>query len=184
MLEADEGDDEESDTDEEDDEEAVEATLRDDIMDLDKTDDPSTTFEPGVGSTSRKRARRTESGLGDWDFEAEDGTTKQMLSYDIYLKGNVSKAASFFKTDDNKQQRFRMFPHIERKRRFDSFGEVLDVGMWLRKGRAFEEEAEDEESREAKRRKEEETKVNFRISLYNAFSQFLAATTRARGTAL
>lgn len=150
MLEADEV---ESDSDESDEEEAVEATLRDDMM-VDGEDDPAAlSFEPGAGQ--RKRKTR-EADYGDYGVETEDGSTKQMLSYDIFIKGNMSKSTSFFKTDNSQQQRFRMFPYIERKRRFDSYGEVLDVGMWLRKGQAFEEEAESEESKEARRKKEEE----------------------------
>ena len=49
-----------------------------------------------------------------------------------------------------------MFPYIERRRRVDAYGEVVDVGMWLRKSKLFEEEAESEETKEAKRRQEEE----------------------------
>ena len=150
MLEADEV---ESDSDESDEEEAVEATLRDEMM-VDSEGDPTAmSFEPGAGQRKRK-TRETD--YGEFVVETEDGNTKQMVSYDIFLKGNVSKTTSFFKTDNNQQQRFRMFPYIERKRRFDSYGEALDVGMWLRKGRVFEEEAESEETKNAKRKKEEE----------------------------
>jgi hypothetical protein len=56
-----------------------------------------------------------------------------------------------------------MFPHIERRsRRIDDYGEGLDVGQWLRKGREIAEEGETEEVREAKRRKleEDEKKVS------------------------
>ena len=149
MLEADEGD---SDSDESDDEEAVEATLGGDMMALDG-DGQAVTFEPGAGQ-GRKRSRR-ETDLGDWGLETEDGNTKQMISYDIYLKRNVSKQTSFFKSDGGQQQRFRMFPYIERKRRFDSYGELLDVGMWLRKGRVFDEEAAIAGNEDPKREEEE-----------------------------
>lgn len=150
MLEADE-DDEDTD-DSEDDEDAVDQSLADKTMDVSMDDDAYA--EPGAGS-GRRRSRR-EQDLGDWGFETEDGGTKQMISYDIYLKGNVSKTTSFFKSDGAQQQRFRMFPYVERKRRVDSYGEVLDVGMWLRKGKVLEEEAENDETKEAKRRKEAE----------------------------
>ncbi|THH11733.1 hypothetical protein EW145_g469 [Phellinidium pouzarii] len=52
------------------------------------------------------------------------------------------------------QQKFRMFPYVERRRRVDTYGEILDVGMWLRKGKIFEEAAESEEMKELKRRVE------------------------------
>ncbi|EJD01140.1 cleavage and polyadenylation specificity factor subunit [Fomitiporia mediterranea MF3/22] len=152
MLEADEGD---SESDDSEDEDAVEQTL-DDMMDVsDDHDGLSPVFaEPGAGG-GRRRSRK-EADTGDWSFETEDGSTKPMLSFDIYMKGNVSKQSSFFKTEGPQQQRFRMFPYVERRRRVDSYGEVLDVGLWLRKGKLLEEEAESEESKEAKRKKEEE----------------------------
>ena len=37
--------------------------------------------------------------------------------------------------------RYRMFPLIERRRRVDGYGEVLDVGAWMRMGKAVEEES-------------------------------------------
>ena len=154
MLEADE--DEDEDSDESDDEDAVEHEL-DSEMDT-APDGVDGTTEGGA--LQRHRRNRKDADMGDWAFETEDGGTKQMLSYDIYLKGNVSKTTSFFKADGTQQQRFRMFPYVERKRRVDSYGEVIDVGMWLRKGKIFEEEAESNEARDAKRQKEEEEEAN------------------------
>lgn len=156
MLEADEDDDSESD--ESDDENAVEQSLNGNAMDL--SGDGDVPFaEPGVG-TGRRR-KRAAADYGDWDFETEDGGTKQIISFDIYLKGNVSKQPSFFKSDGGQQPRFRMFPYIERKRRVDEYGEVVDVGMWLQKGKKLEEEAESEEAKDARLKKaaEEEAKV-------------------------
>lgn len=157
MLEADEDD---SESDDSEDEDAVEQTL-DDMMDVNDDEDPSAPIytEPGAGG-GRRRGRK-DPDMGNWDFETEDGSTKHMLSFDIYMKGNVSKTASFFKAEGGQQQRFRMFPYVERKRRVDSYGEVVDVGLWLRRGKIFEEEAESEESKEAKRinEAEEEAKV-------------------------
>lgn len=156
MLEADE---EDSETDESDDEDLVERTLVD-AMDTAGDGDTAPVFaEPGA-ALGRRRGR-TAADTGDWAMETEDGGTKQMISYDIFLKGNVSKTSSFFKSENTQAQRFRMFPYIERKRRVDSYGEVVDVGMWLRKGKALEEDAESAESKEAKRLKdlEEDRKV-------------------------
>ncbi|KAH8113222.1 cleavage and polyadenylation specificity factor subunit [Phellopilus nigrolimitatus] len=153
MLEADEDESESDDSEEEDEDEHM---IEGDAMDVIEDGDEALPIftEPGAGHARRKNRKETD--IGDWGFEAEDGSLKQMLSYDIYLKGNVSKATSFFKADGGQQQRFRMFPYVERKRRVDSYGEVLDVGTWLRKGKIFEEEAESEEVKEAKRRKEAE----------------------------
>ena len=87
-----------------------------------------------------------------------DDSARQMLSFDIYLKGNVSRAASFFKSAGKENQRFRMFPYVEKKRRVDEYGEVIDVAMWVRRGKIMEEEAEDEEAKD-KKRQDEESKV-------------------------
>ena len=88
----------------------------------------------------------------DWSLLDTDDTQAraQQLSYDIYLKGNVSRTTSFFKpTAANASNsaaqaagltRYRMFPIVERKRRVDAYGETLDVGAWMRKGRSLEED--------------------------------------------
>lgn len=96
----------------------------------------------------------------DWGrgMDAEE-SGRQMLSFDIYLKGNVSRAVSFFKSAGKENQRFRMFPYVEKKRRVDEYGEVIDVAMWVRRGKIMEEEADDEEVKERKRQ-EEEAKVS------------------------
>ena len=98
-------------------------------------------------------------GAADWGrgMDADD-SARQMLSFDIYLKGNVSRAASFFKSAGKENQRFRMFPYVGKKRRVDEYGEVIDVAMWVRRGKIMEEEAEDEEAKDRKRL-DEESKV-------------------------
>ncbi|KAH9998248.1 beta-lactamase-like protein [Russula vinacea] len=96
----------------------------------------------------------------DWGRAMDaDDSGRQMLSFDIYLKGNVSRAVSFFKSAGKENQRFRMFPYVEKKRRVDEYGEVIDVAMWVRRGQIMEEEAEDEEAKERKRQEEEAKKV-------------------------
>lgn len=155
MLEADEGDSEnESDRDEDDEDEmAVDAALRGDDDDMD-------TGDVDAGMRSVKTGPSQE-----WSLE--DADSSRQLSFDIYLKGNVSKATSFFKSSSGMTQRFRMYPYVEKsssgvKRRVDEYGETLDIGMWLRRGRAMDEDAESEEVKEAKRKKreEEEAKVS------------------------
>jgi len=94
-----------------------------------------------------------------------DDSGRQMWSFDIYLKGNVSRAVSFFKGAGKENQRFRMFPYVEKKRRVDEYGEVIDVAMWARRGRIMEEEAEDEEAKERKRQEEEAKVSGFFYSL-------------------
>jgi len=150
ILEADE-DESESDSDSDaDEEDEVRRTLEDDInMDLDDDD----------GKLRRRKTDNLDS--SDWALDGDEGLTKQFLSFDIYLKGNVSRATSFFKTAGSQMQRFRMFPYVEKKRRVDEYGETIDVGMWLRKGRALEEAAESDEIKDYKRKlqQEEEAKV-------------------------
>lgn len=151
ILEADE-DESESDSDSDaDEEDEVRRTLEDDI-DIDLDDDD--------GKLRRRKADNLDS--SDWALDGDEGLTKQFLSFDIYLKGNVSRATSFFKTAGSQTQRFRMFPYVEKKRRVDEYGETIDVGMWLRKGRALEEAAESDEIKDYKRKlqQEEEAKVH------------------------
>ncbi|KAJ7368490.1 beta-lactamase-like protein [Mycena albidolilacea] len=150
MLEADE-DESDSDSDSDsDDEDEVRQALEGDNMDTDGAD--------GVGK--KRKADKALDGA-DWGLDGDEGLTKQLLSFDIYLKGNVSKATSFFKNVGGQTQRFRMFPYVEKKRRVDEYGETVDVAMWLRKSRVFDEEAETDETKDFKRRKqaEEEAKA-------------------------
>ncbi|KAJ7638939.1 beta-lactamase-like protein [Roridomyces roridus] len=148
MLEADEDEsDSDSDSDSQDEEDEVIQALEDDLM--------------GGEEVSKKRKADKALDGADWGLDGDEGLTKQLLSFDIYLKGNVSKATSFFKNVGGQAQRFRMFPYVEKKRRVDDYGETVDVAMWLRKSRVFEEEAETDETKDFKKRKqaEEEAKA-------------------------
>lgn len=120
-------------------------------------------------SLHKSKRRRDEDDMDedDWDMD-DEGVTKQLLSYDIYLKGNVSKSTSFFKTS-GQTQRFRMFPSTERKRRVDEYGELVDVGIWIRKGKVLEAEAETEDVKDFRKRKqlEEEAKVHSSLDKCN-----------------
>ncbi|KAF9076851.1 beta-lactamase-like protein [Rhodocollybia butyracea] len=139
ILEADE-DDSDSDSDEEEEEDEVRRALG-------QSEDPE--------ERSLKR-QKGDGGDGDWNNIDDEGLTKQLLSFDIYLKGNVSKATSFFKNVGGQTQRFRMFPYVEKKRRVDEYGETIDVGMWLRKSKILEEEAESDDIKDYRRRQAEE----------------------------
>ncbi|KAF8631524.1 hypothetical protein AX15_002284 [Amanita polypyramis BW_CC] len=149
MLEADEDEsDSDSDSDADEEDEVRQALGRESVdVDMD-------VMVSAISNRSPGRQKRGEKSLdgADWGLDGDEGLTKQLLSYDIYLKGNVSKLTSFFKTAGTQAQRFRMFPYVEKKRRVDEYGETIDVGMWLRKGKAFEELAEGDESNDQKRR--------------------------------
>jgi cleavage and polyadenylation specificity factor subunit 2 len=99
-----------------------------------------------------------------------DSDDIRTTSFDIYVKGQQTRMTGFFRSgtaaSGAPQARFRMFPFVERGgrgRKVDVFGETLDVGAWLRKGREIEEETESEEVREAKRRKKEEEEKKVRL---------------------
>lgn len=160
VLEADE-DESDSDSDS-DDEDEVEQVLGD-VMDVSGgTDD-------GREDHGGRRRKNDKAGDGaDWAMDGDEGLTKQLLSYDIYLKGNVSKATSFFKNAGGQTQRFRMFPYVEKKRRVDEYGETIDVGMWLRKGKVLEEDAESEETKELKMRQQDDDDAK----VYHGFCPF------------
>jgi cleavage and polyadenylation specificity factor subunit 2 len=150
MLEADEVDSEsESDSDSDEEENEVSRALEADL----------------AGDVDRRRKGERNADI-DWTLDGDEGLTRQLLSYDIYLKGNVSKATSFFKHVGGQTPRYRMFPYVEKKRRVDEYGETIDVGMWLRKGKVLEEEREGDEMKEMKRnaQAEEDAKVLFTIS--------------------
>lgn len=163
MLEAD-ADDTDSDSDSESaDEDEVQLTLADGGVDM-GPDGIAEGKEVG-----KKNDRRLDS--SDW-LDGDEGLTKQVLSFDIYLKGNVSKSTSFFKNTGH-GPRFRMFPYVEKKRRVDDYGETIDVGMWLRKGKALEEEAESEEVKDLKRKAAEEEAKVLSFPLTVTVNQFL-----------
>ncbi|KAK7470454.1 hypothetical protein VKT23_001879 [Stygiomarasmius scandens] len=138
MLEADE-DDSDSDTDSDEEDEVRQ------VLGGDEDDDRQS-----------RRRNKGEGGENDWNMDTDEGLTKQLLSFDIYLKGNVSRATSFFKHVGGPTQRFRMFPYVEKKRRVDDYGETIDVGMWLRKSKILEEEAESDDIKDYRRRQAEE----------------------------
>lgn len=143
LLEADEV---ESEDDSDDDSSSLGSTG--DVLDADPSSGPSRAPAPG----------------DPWDDP--DGDDKRHLSFDIFVKGQSTRSTAFFRTAQGAQPRFRMFPVVEKRgRKVDRYGELVDVGVWLRKGKEIEEEAEPDYIREAKRRKveEEEAKVK-RIS--------------------
>ena len=140
--------------------------------------DTSEEKEPGApnGTKRSKRKRGAEGADGaDWQLGNEPDEAVARVSFDVYLKGNVAKATSFFKAADGQTQRFRMFPYVEKKRRVDEYGETVDVATWLRKGKALEEDAESEEVKEARRRKEEE---EAKVSIYLARNDPVLKTLR------
>lgn len=142
MLEADEV---ESD---DDDEDEIDAGLDNDDDDEDDDD------EGAAGA----RRQRIDDG-GGW---ADDS---RQLSFDIYVKGQATRATSFFKSASGGAPRFRMFPFVEKRaRNVDSYGEAVDIGIWLRKGKEIEEVGEDEFVKEAKRRRIEEEQKKVRPS--------------------
>lgn len=159
MLEAYEDDsDEESDSDE-DDEDEVERALNDDQMYM--ADGDSVVPTP----SARRKAEKMEDSA-DWGLDMDDGLTKTLLSFDIYLKGNVSKATSFFKNACGHAQRFHMFPYVEKKRKVDEYGETVHVGMWCGyvevRSLSKMQSLTSTEVKEAKRRQaEEDAKVTF-----------------------
>ncbi|CDS00298.1 hypothetical protein, partial [Sporisorium scitamineum] len=106
--------------------------------------------EPG-GEVMRKRPfgvafseAANGAGAGAAGRGQAGGADTNHLSFDIYLKGNASRATSFFGSKAGQEGpfglgvRYRLFPAIERKRLVDGFGEVTDVARWLSRRRALE----------------------------------------------
>jgi cleavage and polyadenylation specificity factor subunit 2 len=66
---------------------------------------------------------------------AERGDDEPLqMSFDIFVKGQQMREGGA-----GEMARFRMFPFIERRgRKVDSYGEGIDVGLWVRRGREIE----------------------------------------------
>lgn len=147
----------------------------DDLEDSDSDDEDDDEVEEGEGQDSGMDQQDEKAGQitlsGASGAVAADGTALmetddfRTASFDIYVKGQQMRTTSFFGAGANAAAgaggsgptRFRMFPFVERKmRKVDVYGEQLDVGAWIRKGREIEEEVESPEVREAKRRKKEQ----------------------------
>lgn len=158
-LEADEDDSSGSDSDSDDDQ-------AEDMYDVATANGGGAT-EPG--SLIRKRPHAVAfdegPGAGTGDAQLVGGADTNQVSYDIYLKGNASRATSFFGSKGGQEgpyglgARFRLFPIVERKRLVDGYGEVIDVGRWLSRRRQLEaaregeDDGEDGDSAEDRQRK-------------------------------
>ena len=108
------------------------------------------------GSLGRKRAHGVAFAIEDGnvsgrgganglqDANGREGDMANQVSFDIYLKGNASRATSFFGAKPNQEGpfgvgiRYRLFPVVERKRRVDGYGETVDVARWLSRRRQIE----------------------------------------------
>lgn len=118
------------------------------MLEADDLESDSDSESEADGHTGGITVRRTEGA----NAYAGDGEDVRTMSFDIYVKGQQMRSGR-----GAEMARFRMFPFVERKgRKIDQFGEGLDIGQWMRKGREIAEEGETEEVREAKKRKEEE----------------------------
>ncbi|SPO23611.1 related to CFT2 - subunit of the mRNA cleavage and polyadenlylation factor [Ustilago trichophora] len=134
-LEADEDDSSDSDSDGDDGDEQGE-----DVYDVARTG----SGEAPSGNLIRKRPYGAAFSTNPADDAAGQNADTNQLSFDIYLKGNASRATSFFGSKAGQEGpfglgvRYRLFPAIERKRMVDGFGEVTDVARWLSRRRAVE----------------------------------------------
>lgn len=94
--------------------------------------------EPG-GSMMRKRKHQVAFDEEEVGQSNANQLSDKNVSFDIYLKGNASRATSFFGksgglgNQHGAGSRFRMFPFFERRKRIDAFGEVIDVSRWKAK---------------------------------------------------
>ncbi|MBW0487789.1 hypothetical protein O181_027504 [Austropuccinia psidii MF-1] len=75
-------------------------------------------------------AARTLMGSSGWDEFVDEN---EPMEFDIYVKAN-----SVARLGGGRAPRFRMFPFVERRRKVDSYGEVVDVDAWLKRGDAVE----------------------------------------------
>ncbi|CAH7669574.1 beta-lactamase-like protein [Phakopsora pachyrhizi] len=76
-------------------------------------------------------ARSLLNGGPGWDEFVDE---LEPMAFDIYVKGGSATRLGI-----GKAQRFRMYPLVERRRKVDGYGEVVDVDGWLRRGDAVDE---------------------------------------------
>ncbi|CAO1622599.1 unnamed protein product [Sympodiomycopsis kandeliae] len=137
----------------------------------------------------RKRRRRRGQGEG----EGESGGVEQgneptlhqpedfTLSHDIYLRGNASRMTNFFsntghkkgsKQDDTEEEsrrrhgvgiRYRAFPIVEKRKRVDGYGEVIDTERWIYRGRREARQEEERLQKEQQAREEQQQSKRRRL---------------------
>lgn len=136
------------------------------MLEADDLDSDSDSESEGTPDDGIIIARRPDTANANAYAGENEGT--QQMSFDIFVKGQQMRMRGTGGTGyTDVMTRFRMFPFVTRMgRKVDDYGEGLDVGQWVRKGREIEEEGETEEVREAKRRKveEDEKKVSRHVA--------------------
>lgn len=126
------------------------------MLEADDLESDSESETSSVGEADRMLIPRNQD-ANAYAGDADDRTLQ--MSFDIFVKGQQMRVG---RGQAGEMVRFRMFPFNEKRgRKVDDYGEGLDIGQWLRKGREIEEEGETEEVRDAKRKKvdEEEKQV-------------------------
>lgn len=118
----------------------------------------------GVGSKRNRELDMAGEGAngGTGQLEAQDGPG-DVISHDVFLRGAAARTTNFFGSqqghrgrehDDEREReamerhgvglRFRTFPVVEKRKRVDAYGEVIDVARWLSRGRREREEEEEQ----------------------------------------
>ena len=129
----------------------------------DEDEDDSASDESGNESDAdlpkakRLVAEDAETGGGNLGFSTygysdefiDQAPSNQSGGFDLYIRGQMLKRSEFtlaIKQDDGNMYipnlrelpRMRMFPFVERRRRVDAYGEIIDVAGWLSRGKAEE----------------------------------------------
>ena len=92
------------------------------------------------------------------------GSEDRLGSFDIYTRGQGRSEFTLpIKKDDEEylpplreQTRLRMFPFVEKRRKVDAYGEVVDVSAWLSRGKSEQDAAEGNKDILGKRKRDEE----------------------------
>jgi len=115
------------------------------LMEDEESDESASDSE---SETDAIAVARTLTGAGpSWDEFVDE---KEPMAFDIYVKGGSATRFSGGRT-----QTYRMFPVVERRRKVDGYGEVVDVDGWLRRGDAVDEAIQRAESGGRKATKED-----------------------------
>jgi len=102
----------------------------------------------GTGGDTETAATATIRAAANWDEFVDAGDAQPMTGggFDTYVRGQVARRLEYSvpapgATADERPiapTRLRLFPFVERRRRVDQYGEVIDIQGWLSRGKTVE----------------------------------------------
>lgn len=114
----------------------------------DRTNEADAHSRLGLGGDTETAATATMRAAANWDEFVDVGDAQPMLGggFDTYVRGQVTRRLEYSvpapgATADERPiapTRIRLFPFVERRRRVDQYGELIDIQGWLSRGKTVE----------------------------------------------